>query len=1135
MLPQPVPLAETNAVVPATWIPIGGRAPARSEEASMRTAILKRAERLLALGLVVAGLCGGVPAPARASGEGEPAWARSTKGLQSQAIDGVRIHSKNPGVMYANVYGIGPARSVNGGEAWNRLGKDLRPGPGLRDAARFALDERNLKTVYLVTMGKVYRSQNGGDAWDPLTSATLTTYSWNNKRSAELVYELVVDPSKSVRLLAGTRTNGEYHGGLFESNDSGQTWNQVAGSNLKDSGLGHDAWPIVLSEKTDKNVLVGGRVGLWFSEDRGRKFVRVDPGGVDVHDVRDLTSVVPGTKDVYLADARGVWGSQDLGETWSKKPLLEGDAVSVAFDPRQRKRLYAVLRDRGLLVSEDARHLKWTSLGHADLEISGLVFPPKDPKAILATSHVTGLSHSADEGKTFTRVTSNMPIIVPGIACVAVHPGSGAHLALTEHGIAFASADRGASWEQIGRLGIRPTFLEPHGADAQSWFAGGQALLHTADGGKTWTPRYSPDDPEDEVVALQAAPDGTLFLLLSRTSAVLASKDAGKTWTPTGAEVEASATSFAAALAVDPRNPNHLLVATRSMLVGAWSPNDAEGGPYESLDGGKTWTPLREGLYLPKDKSKSVPSWNRGQSVAFDPATGVAYYAAADAGLFALARGLKNDKGEELPEAWVGLARWEVPSPTVTAMRVAASADGADSLVLVQAEGDNSTRAFVEAKGSALAEALLPLRGVGTLKEPLWTRRPDPGARLTCLSADVSVPGRFLAGDIAGEGGVLIFEKPGAAPTAPSPTPTPAPAPTPAPTPKAEPPEGLLAFSASSDFTVRVWDVRSGKAKQDLRGHSAEVRAVALAPDESLVATGGEDKSVRLYSGNDGTLVGSVPLEGRVTALVWSPDSKRLYAALEESFAIVEYEVATRAMRKMEGHTAGVTALALAPDGSLWSVARDKTLRGWDVKDCRPLPLVLMLPAVPLALAISVDGTRLFVAGKEGVVRSFGRADGQALGQATVPSPLVAALAVCPMGKTLYVSGEGVVRSFDPETLAPKVDHKAGTKAVLSLAVSHDGTWLLAGDEENGLWLWERGDAVARWSNPGAHTGPVNAVALTPDVEKPAEKPTGVPPGDKPPEPAPVPAPGPAPEPTPAPAPAPPGKPGGEPPAPAGR
>lgn len=73
----------------------------------------------------------------------------------------------------------------------------------------------------------------------------------------------------------------------------------------------------------------------------------------------------------------------------------------------------------------------------------------------------------------------------------------------------------------------------------------------------------------------------------------------------------------------------------------------------------------------------------------------------------------------------------------------------------------------------------------------------------------------------------------------------------------------LLAYGGGvPGHQVLRWDVRSGKALEALDGHSANVNAVVVSPSGNHIASGADDRSLRVWIGKDGSLALTVALLG---------------------------------------------------------------------------------------------------------------------------------------------------------------------------------------------------------------------------------------------------------------------------------
>ena len=1022
----------------------------------------------LALGAVAA-LTVLLQAPARAADA--PRWESRTAGLSVRGVTGLHIAPKSD-VWYASAFGndatrMGLVEVRDKGKTWRTVRQGLDEPAGPRDAYEITLDPKDEKTLYVVARGKVFRSTNAAASFENV-GAGLVTFSIDRSQSRSWVVGIAIDPTNSKRLLAGTITRG-YYGGLFESKDGAKSWTQIAGTGdgkyLLDSGLGQDAWPISL-DRSDKYVLVGGMTGsAWQSEDRGLRFRPTQPGGPGVHRAYDMTPISNG--EVFLAESRGLWRSRDRGVTWGKEALLEGRCLSVSVDAGNRKQVYAVMEGQGLFRTENLT--KWEGPLHADLDPHGVVVHPHAKNTVLLTSRTTGLWLSTDRGTTFQSLSDKLPDAVPAITHVAAHPADGRQmLAATDTGWMFASQDGGATWTRPGNVGAPVTSLTGVPNASGTWLAAGHGVWLSTDLGAKWVRTLTSADVEDRVVDLVRLEDGTWYALWERACALSVSKDGGKTWDPKPVAIEravAQRTAWATDLAVDRKDPKHLLVSLRS-VASAWSKDEKDGGPYASSDGGATWTLLDAGL---RD-GKGVPreGWNRGAAVAIDGTTLV--YLVDGIGVLRAETGADGKVGP-----WTDVALTGVPSqPHVTAFLQAPTADGGLELVAQLQNLTTGTRALVRSADAG-----------GT-----WTTLPDPGSSVESLAVDPTMPGRYFAGDAVGDRGVLIFETPGAVPPAPRVPVPPSPVPPTAPAVVLERPvAGLFAYTACADKTLRAIDLHQGVVAPVTGAHDGAVLAVAMAGDESRLYTGAADKVVRAFKGDDLTVLGKFEGHGGgVSALAVAPDDKSVYAG-DDDWKIRVWDVAAgKATATWEGHTAGVTALVVSPDGTwLYSASRDRTVRIWDVAKHKELITIPGHPGEVLALALSPKGDVLYTGGRDANVRAFDASTGAAKGTWATKHAAVTALALSPDGATLYVGGDAksVEALATADGKAGPSYELAGEQGLSSIAVTRDGRWIVGGSGDGVVRLWRQGRPAAVWTSGKEHGGAVYGIVLSHDVGEP--------------------------------------------------
>ncbi|CAN1310248.1 Protein SPA1-RELATED 3 [Linum perenne] len=144
---------------------------------------------------------------------------------------------------------------------------------------------------------------------------------------------------------------------------------------------------------------------------------------------------------------------------------------------------------------------------------------------------------------------------------------------------------------------------------------------------------------------------------------------------------------------------------------------------------------------------------------------------------------------------------------------------------------------------------------------------------------------------------------------------------------------------ASSNFegVVQVWDASRGQVQTELREHERRVWSIDFSPvDPTLLASGSDDGSVKLWSINQGVSIGTIKTKANVCCVQFPLGSSRSLAFGSADHRIYYYDLRnSRApLCTLVGHSKTVSYVKFLDTTTIVSASTDNTLKLWDLSAC---------------------------------------------------------------------------------------------------------------------------------------------------------------------------------------------------------
>ncbi|KAL8847209.1 MAG: hypothetical protein Q9221_007735 [Calogaya cf. arnoldii] len=252
-------------------------------------------------------------------------------------------------------------------------------------------------------------------------------------------------------------------------------------------------------------------------------------------------------------------------------------------------------------------------------------------------------------------------------------------------------------------------------------------------------------------------------------------------------------------------------------------------------------------------------------------------------------------------------------------------------------------------------------------------------------------------------------------------------------------PDGKYLATGAEDKQIRVWDIAKRSIRHTFSGHDQDIYSLDFSRDGKHIASGSGDRTVRLWDIEAGQETLCLSIEDGVTTVAISPGGDLVAAgSLDKSVRVWNARTGDLLERLdgAEGHKDSVYSVAFAPGGrQLVSGSLDKTIKMWDLDN--PSNGRMMGPGF---------GSRDRMGSK--CVKTFeGHKD------------FVLSVALTPDGRwVLSGSKDRGVQFWNPQTGDTQLMLQGHKNSVISVAPSPQGELFATGSGDKAARIWRYGN-----------------------------------------------------------------------------
>lgn len=277
-------------------------------------------------------------------------------------------------------------------------------------------------------------------------------------------------------------------------------------------------------------------------------------------------------------------------------------------------------------------------------------------------------------------------------------------------------------------------------------------------------------------------------------------------------------------------------------------------------------------------------------------------------------------------------------------------------------------------------------------------------------------------------------------------------------------PDNQIVASGGDEKTVILWNLKTGKQIYTFFGLNGTVQAIDLSPNGKTILAGGFDNTISSWDLATKKYLGALfpannygyhatSHQGRICALAYSPNQKFIVSSSGDKTIKIWSCLTKKLIKTLAGHNDTVWSVAVTPDSQIIaSGSSDQTIRVWHLNHNKAPQIIHGYQGWVTSVAINSQGNILVSSGTDGTVRLWNLLSCELICTLLGHTDSVFSVVISPDDQIIATASLKEVLLWNLST-GELIDCLNGCHPII---FSNDGQFLVTSNKDSSLKVWSR-------------------------------------------------------------------------------